>query len=248
MSNTTPPEDAYPTIMREIVAWLIELSQDRLTQAKNDLASAEMVLGGLGYEEVSESLRMETVDLPAPQRSLARLASLFGEIERELEERRSRILHQQWESMAGEYALVTAQNLTEANHYLGLGQSAIAGLLVSLSSFKLNAWEKQTKLYGVRLYLERLETAITWAIESATNGLRQYHLDTPKRPAPPRSAAVPGGAPKPTAGSGDANAASPPSSRPQPSPASPQPEPPPTNGKQRAGLFQRFWRRKNGPH
>jgi len=85
---------------------------------------------------------------------------------------------------------VAVQNLTEARQYLGLAQSAIANLLVSLATNKLNAWEKQTRLYGVRLYLERVETAIVWAIESASNGLRQHQLDggpsLQPPPAPPR--------------------------------------------------------------
>ncbi len=195
MSNANTPAEDYPTMMGAVVEWLIDLSQRRMDEARRDLASAEMVLGGLGYEEQSESLHAETVDLPAPQRSLSRLASWFGEVERELEERRSLILRQHWESMAGEYALVAMQNLTEARQYLGLAQSAIAGVLVSLAANKLNAWEKQTKLYGVRLYLERTETAITWAIESATNGLRQYELDAgPRRPPLPAAPRISTGA------------------------------------------------------
>ncbi len=246
MSNAKQPTEEYPEIMGAVVEWLVDLSQRRLAEAKHALASAEMVLGGLGYEEQSESLRAETVDLPAPQRSLSRLAGWLGEVERELEERRSLILKQHWESMAGEYALVAMQNLTEARQYLGLAQSAIASLLVSLAANKLNAWEKQTKLYGVRLYLERLETAITWAIESATNGLRQYELDTgPRRPAPPPAPRISTGAvsfhsPEPTA------SAAPPASPPaNPSasvpPAAPQANPP---AAKRSGWLDRLRRRK----
>src|SRR5215467_12823813 len=111
MSSATPPAEEYPAIMGVVVEWLVDLSQRRIAQARFDLTAAETVLGGLGYEEQSESLHAETVDLPAPQRSLSRLANWFGEVERELEERRSLILKQHWESMAGEYALVAMQNL-----------------------------------------------------------------------------------------------------------------------------------------
>ena len=193
MSETQHPAESYSAIMTGLVEWLTEVYQERLSQAKEELISAETVLGGLGYEERTERLEQDSTEHPTPQRSLARLASWFAEIERELEEHRRRILAQEWQSMAGEYALVSAQNLTEARQYLGLAQSALANLLVSLATSRLNAWEKQTRLYGVRLYLERVETAIVWAIESATNGLRQYHLDggsklppLPPAPAPPR--------------------------------------------------------------
>lgn len=196
MSETQQPAESYSTIMGGLVEWLTEVYQERLSQAKEELVSAETVLGGLGYEERAERLAQDAIEHPTPQRSLARLANWFAEIERELEERRSQILTQEWQSMAGEYALVSVQNLTEARQYLGLAQSALASLLVSLATSRLNAWEKQTRLYGVRLYLERLETAIIWAIESATNGLRQYHLDggsklppPPAPPAPPRISA-----------------------------------------------------------
>jgi hypothetical protein len=191
MSQPSYPTESYASIMSRVVEWLVDVYQNRLDQAKNELASAETILGGIGYEERAEGLATDGLEHPTPQRSLARLASWFGEIERELEERRTLILNQQWESMAGEYALVSVQNLTEARQYLGLAQSAVANLLVSLATNKLNAWEKQTKLYAVRLYLERVETAIVWAIESATNGLRQNQLDggvnqQPTPPAPPR--------------------------------------------------------------
>jgi hypothetical protein len=181
------PTESYASIMGRVVEWLVDVYQDRLEQAKNALASAETILGGIGYEERAEGLETDGLEHPTPQRSLARLASWFSDIERELEERRSLILSQQWESMAGEYALVAVQTLTEARQYLGLAQSAIANLLVSLAANKLNTWEKQTKLYAVRLYLERVETAIVWAIESATNGLRQDQIDggTQPRQAPP---------------------------------------------------------------
>ena len=198
MSDAQHPIDTYATIMGGLVEWLTEVYQERLSQAKEELVSAETVLGGLGYEERTERLDQDGTEHPTPQRSLARLASWFAEIERELESRRRQILTQEWQSMAGEYALVSVQNLTEARQYLGLAQSALANLLVSLATSRLNAWEKQVRLYGVRLYLERLETAIIWAIESATNGLRQYHLDggaklppspPPAPPAPPRVSA-----------------------------------------------------------
>ncbi|HEU5369470.1 MAG TPA: hypothetical protein VFU69_13445 [Ktedonobacterales bacterium] len=191
MSQPSHPTEGYASIMGRVVEWLVDVYQDRLEQAKNALASAETILGGIGYEERAEGLATDGLEHPTPQRSLARLASWFAEIERELEERRTLILNQQWESMAGEYALVAVQNLTEARQYLGLAQSAVANLLVSLATNKLNAWEKQTKLYAVRLYLERVETAIVWAIESASNGLRQNQIDgsahhQPQSPAPPR--------------------------------------------------------------
>ena len=190
MSETHHPTDDYMTIMEGLVDWLAEVYQERLSQAKGELISAETVLGGLGYEERTEQMVQDGTEHPMPQRSLARLANWFAEIERELEDRRRLVLKQQWESMAGEYALVSAQNLTEARQYLGLAQSALANLLVSLATNKLNAWEKQTKLYGVRLYLERLETAMVWAIESATNGLRQYQQDGgARRPSPPAAPA-----------------------------------------------------------
>jgi hypothetical protein len=186
MSDAQHPGDTYATIMGELVEWLAKVYQERLSQAKEELVSAETVLGGLGYEERTEQMIQDGTEHPTPQRSLARLASWFAEIERELEDHRRLILKQQWESMAGEYALVSVQNLTEARQYLGLAQSALANLLVSLATNRLNAWEKQTKLYGVRLYLERLETAIIWAIESASNGLRQYQQDGgARRPVPP---------------------------------------------------------------
>ena len=185
MSETQQPAESYSAIMGGLVEWLTEVYQERLSQAKEELISAETVLGGLGYEERAERLSQDGTEQPAPQRSLARLASWFAEIERELEERRSQILTQEWQSMAGEYALVSVQNLTEARQYLGLAQSALANLLVSLATSRLNAWERQTRLYGVRLYLERLETTIVWAIESATNGLRQYHLDGGSKRPPP---------------------------------------------------------------
>lgn len=188
MSETHQPAESYSTIMGGLVEWLTEVYQERLSQAKEELISAETVLGGLGYEERAERLSQDGTEHPMPQRSLARLASWFAEIERELEERRSQILTQEWQSMAGEYALVSVQNLTEARQYLGLAQSALANLLVSLATSRLNAWERQTRLYGVRLYLERLETTIVWAIESATNGLRQYHLDGGSKLLPPPAA------------------------------------------------------------
>ncbi len=186
MSQPPHPTESYASIMGRVVEWLVDVYQNRLDQAKNELASAETILGGIGYEERAEGLLADGLDHPTPQRSLARLASWFGEIERELEERRALILHQQWESMAGEYALVAVQNLTEARQYLGLAQSAAANLLVSLATNKLNAWEKQTRLYAVRLYLERVETAFVWAIESATNGLRQNQFDGGVNPPPAR--------------------------------------------------------------
>ncbi|HEX6778887.1 MAG TPA: hypothetical protein VF099_11840 [Ktedonobacterales bacterium] len=191
MSETQHPAESYSAIMGGLVEWLTEVYQERLSQAKEELVSAETVLGGLGYEERTERLDHDSTEHPTPQRSLARLASWFAEIERELEEHRRRILAQEWQSMAGEYALVSVQNLTEARQYLGLAQSALANLLVSLATSRLNAWEKQTRLYGVRLYLERVETAIVWAIESATNGLRQYHLDGGARLLPPPTAPSP---------------------------------------------------------
>ncbi|HLW02270.1 MAG TPA: hypothetical protein VKT82_26680 [Ktedonobacterales bacterium] len=190
MSQPPHPTDDYASIMGRVVDWLVEVYQDRLEQAKAALVSAETILGGIGYEEKADGLEPDGLEHPTPQRSLARLASWFADIERELEERRTLILNQQWESMAGEYALVSVQNLTEARQYLGLAQSAIANLLVSLATNKLNAWEKQTKLYAVRLYLERVETAFVWAIESASNGLRQYQFDGGARqpPQPPPAA------------------------------------------------------------
>ena len=191
MSETQHPAESYSAIMGGLVEWLTEVYQERLSQAKEELVSAETVLGGLGYEERTERLDHDSTEHPTPQRSLARLASWFAEIERELEEHRRRILAQEWQSMAGEYALVSVQNLTEARQYLGLAQSALANLLVSLATSRLNAWEKQTRLYGVRLYLERVETAIVWAIESATNGLRQYHLDGGAKPPSPPPAPSP---------------------------------------------------------
>jgi hypothetical protein len=250
MSNAKPPAEDYPAIMGAVVEWLVDLSQRRLDEARHALASAEMVLGGLGYEEQNASLRAETVDLPAPQRSLSRLAGWFGEVERELEERRSLILQQRWESMAGEYALVAMQNLTEARQYLGLAQSAVASLLVSLAANKLNAWEKQTKLYGVRLYLERLETAITWAIESATNGLRQYELDAgPRRPPPPAASRISTGAvsfhsPQPEAPASPAPPENAPAPAHPPSSPSSQPDPPAASEARRSGWFDWLRRRK----
>jgi hypothetical protein len=191
VSQPLDPTESYADIMSRVVEWLVAVYQERLEQAKNALASAETILGGIGYEEKAEGLAIDGLEHPTPQRSLARLASWFGEIERELEARRSLILSQQWESMAGEYALVCVQNLTEARQYLGLAQSAVANLLVSLATNKLNAWEKQTKLYAVRLYLERVETAIVWAIESASNGLRQNQLDGGKQPTQPQQPTPP---------------------------------------------------------
>jgi len=251
MNQPLHPTESYASIMSRVVEWLVDVYQDRLDQAKTELASAETILGGIGYEEKAEGLMTDGLEHPTPQRSLARLASWFAEIERELEERRSLILHQQWESMAGEYALVAVQNLTEARQYLGLAQSAVANLLVSLATNKLNAWEKQTKLYAVRLYLERVETAIVWAIESASNGLRQNQLDggaarqapapppdaaristgavsyrpaAPETPAPPATSAGPGAASAPAAApdtASDANTAAPPASAPTSTPPTP---------------------------
>ncbi len=261
MSETQQPAESYSTIMGGLVEWLTEVYQERLSQAKEELISAETVLGGLGYEERAERLSQDGTEQPAPQRSLARLASWFAEIERELEERRSQILTQEWQSMAGEYALVSVQNLTEARQYLGLAQSALANLLVSLATSRLNAWERQTRLYGVRLYLERLETTIVWAIESATNGLRQYHLDGgAKRPPPPA-------APSPTsprvstgavsyraAGAAAPESAPPPADAPAPATPAPASDPPapanaadqpdmPANG----GNFLKRLRRRKRP-
>lgn len=264
MSETQQPAESYSTIMGGLVEWLTEVYQERLSQAKEELISAETVLGGLGYEERTERLAHDSTEHPTPQRSLARLASWFAEIERELEDHRRRILAQEWQSMAGEYALVSVQNLTEARQYLGLAQSALANLLVSLATSRLNAWEKQTRLYGVRLYLERVETAIVWAIESATNGLRQYHLDggarlpppTAPSPAPPRvstgavsyKSAAP---PAPAAPPASESAASPDAGRAQqpPAPASEpavpvkteKQSPIPENG---GGFLKRLRRRK----
>jgi hypothetical protein len=259
MSETQQPAESYSTIMGGLVEWLMEVYQERLSQAKEELISAETVLGGLGYEERAERLSQDGTEHPTPQRSLARLASWFAEIERELEERRSQILTQEWQSMAGEYALVSVQNLTEARQYLGLAQSALANLLVSLATSRLNAWERQVRLYGVRLYLERLETTIVWAIESATNGLRQYHLDGgAKLPAPPaapspasprvstgavsyRSAAP--AAPESTPPSADASATPAPAPRPSaPANAADQPAMP-VNG----GNFLKRLRRRKRP-
>lgn len=258
MSETQHPAESYSAIMGGLVEWLTEVYQERLSQAKEELISAETVLGGLGYEERTERLDHDSTEHPTPQRSLARLASWFAEIERELEEHRRRILAQEWQSMAGEYALVSVQNLTEARQYLGLAQSALANLLVSLATSRLNAWEKQTRLYGVRLYLERVETAIVWAIESATNGLRQYHLDggarlpppTAPSPAPPRvstgavsykSAASP--APEPPASPDAGRAQQPPAPASEPAvPIKAEKQPPiPENG---GGFLKRLRRRK----
>ncbi len=227
MSQSQNPTDNYADIMGQVVEWMVDVYQRRLEQAKNELASVETVLGGLGYEEKAESLAYDGLEHPTPQRSLARLASWLGEIERELEERRTLILNQQWESMAGEYALVAVQTLTEARQYLGLTQSAVASLLVSLTSNKLNAWEKQTKLYGVRLSLERVETLIVWAIESGSNGLRQHHLDggSQRQATPPATPRVSTGAVSYRAAPG---AADPPLAAPTPPPAPAAPARPDT--------------------
>jgi hypothetical protein len=273
MNQPLHPTEEYASIMSRVVEWLVDVYQDRLDQAKTELASAETILGGIGYEERAEGLLTDGLEHPTPQRSLARLASWFGEIERELEERRSLILHQQWESMAGEYALVAVQNLTEARQYLGLAQSAVANLLVSLATNKLNAWEKQTKLYAVRLYLERVETAIVWAIESASNGLRQNQLDggaarqmpqpdaaristgaVSYRPAAPDTSSSPVASPGPEAAStpaaapdtaSDANTAAPPASAPAFTPPTPTTqEQTLTRGAEGSGFFRRLGRRK----
>ena len=258
MSETQQPAENYSTIMGGLVEWLTEVYQERLSQAKEELISAETVLGGLGYEERAERLSQDGTEHPTPQRSLARLASWFAEIERELEERRSQILTQEWQSMAGEYALVSVQNLTEARQYLGLAQSALANLLVSLATSRLNAWERQTRLYGVRLYLERLETTIVWAIESATNGLRQYHLDGGAKLAPP-PAAPSNTPPRVSTGAVSYRAAaseSAPLPADPPAPAAPSPaaEPPaPTNAAdpsvppENGGNFLKRLRRRNKP-
>ena len=252
MNQPLHPTEGYASIMSRVVEWLVDVYQDRLDQAKTELASAETILGGIGYEERAEGLLTDGLEHPTPQRSLARLASGFGEIERELEERRSLILHQQWESMAGEYALVAVQNLTEARQYLGLAQSAVANLLVSLATNKLNAWEKQTKLYAVRLYLERVETAIVWAIESATNGLRQNQLDggqARQAPAPPPDT------PRISTGAVSYRQAPPAPDAPASPPASTGPETPspqeqdPARGSEGSGFFRRLGRRKRPfPH
>src|SRR5215470_6137563 len=120
MSQPPHPSDSYASIMGRVVEWLVDVYQDRLEQAKAELASAETILGGIGYEEKAEGLLKDGLEHPTPQRSLARLASWFSDIERELEEHRALILDQQWESMAGEYALVAVQTLTEARQYLGV--------------------------------------------------------------------------------------------------------------------------------
>ncbi len=248
------PTESYASILGRVVEWLVDVYQDRLEQAKNALASAETILGGIGYEERAEGLETDGLEHPTPQRSLARLASWFSDIERELEERRSLILSQQWESMAGEYALVAVQTLTEARQYLGLAQSAIANLLVSLATNKLNAWEKQTKLYAVRLYLERVETAIVWAIESATNGRRQNQIDVgaqpPQPPAPPRISTgavsyrqpAPEPAAPPPAPNAPAEAA--PSAAEQPAESQ---QPAPTHPPEDSGFFGRLGWRKRPP-
>ena len=253
MSQPLHPTDDYASIMGRLVEWLVEVYQERLDQAKSALVSAETILGGIGYEEKAEGLAMDGLEHPTPQRSLARLAGWFADIERELEERRTLILNQQWESMAGEYALVSVQNLTEARQYLGLAQSAVANLLVSLASNKLNAWEKQTKLYAVRLYLERVETAFVWAIESASNGLRQHQFDGGARPqpqpppsTPPRisTGAVAYRAPQPDAPS------APPAQEAAPNPADDPPaaevaKPDAPRSPQEPGFFGRFgWRKR----
>lgn len=257
MSDAQHPGDTYATIMGELVEWLAEVYQERLSQAKEALVSAETVLGGLGYEERTEQMVQDGIEHPTPQRSLARLASWFAEIERELEAHRSLILKQQWESMAGEYALVSVQNLTEARQYLGLAQSALANLLVSLATSHLNAWEKQTRLYGVRLYLERLETTMVWAIESATNGLRQYQQDGgSRRPPPP---AAPPQPPRVSTGAisyrPDAPAAPAGTPAVQAPPTPPVPEEParaegqgnPSSENSSGGLLKRLRRRKRPP-
>ncbi len=267
MSQPSQPEDSYASIMGGVVEWLVEVYEQRLSQAKEALDSVETILGGLGYEERAERLAVDSVEHPTPQRSLSRLANWFAEIERELEERRALILRQQWESMAGEYALVSTQNLTEARQYLGLAQSAVANLLVSLATNRLNAWEKQTKLYGVRLYMERVETAIVWAIESATNGLRQHQLDggsanrkLPPLAPPPRIStgavsyrAAPTPEPPPAPGTTSAPIGAAPVPGPSPSPMPGASAPPPEASGQDAkhpqeppasGLFGRLRRRK----
>ncbi|HEY7355705.1 MAG TPA: hypothetical protein VH590_04530, partial [Ktedonobacterales bacterium] len=150
------------------------------------------------------------------------------------------------------------QNLTEARQYLGLAQSAVANLLVSLATNKLNAWEKQTRLYAVRLYLERVETAIVWAIESASNGLRQNQLDgghqQPQPPAPPRVSTGAVSYRQPTPESADppispAPAADKPASA--PAAATPPPPAPPAQdtprGQQEPGFFGRLGWRKRPP-
>jgi hypothetical protein len=250
MSQPAHPNESYASIISGLVEWLVDVYQNRLDQAKSELASAETILGGIGYEEKTEGLMTDGLEHPSPQRSLARLASWFSDIERELEERRALILHQQWESMAGEYALVAVQNLTEARQYLGLAQPAATNLLVSLSTNKLNAWEKQTKLYAVRLYLERVETAIVWAIESATNGLRQNQLDGgvnhEPAPAPPRisTGAV---SYRPQAQEPDTPASSAAPAEPDPPsnpPAGPENTPAANN---QPGFFGRLGRRKRPP-
>ncbi|HEY7349994.1 MAG TPA: hypothetical protein VH599_16875 [Ktedonobacterales bacterium] len=259
MSQPQHPTESYASIMSGVVEWLVDVYQNRLNQAKNELASAETILGGIGYEEKAEGLLTDGLEHPTPQRSLARLASWFGEIERELEERRTRILNQQWESMAGEYALVSVQNLTEARQYLGLAQAALANLLVSLATNKLNAWEKQTRLYAVRLYLERVETAMIWAIESATNGLRQNQIDggiSPQPPAPPTPPRISTGArayrpAEPAPQRQDQPLSSSPSEPAQPAPQgqSQSPESPDSNSPESGGngLLRRLGWRKHPP-
>lgn len=257
MSQPLHPTESYASIMGPVVEWLVDVYQDRLEQAKATLASAETILGGIGYEERAEGLETDGLEHPMPQRSLARLASWFSDIERELEEHRALILRQQWESAAGEYALAAVQTLTEARQYLGVAQSALANLLVSLATNNLTAWDKQTKLYAVRLHLERVETAIVWAIESASNGLRQDQIDggnqrLPQRPpAPPRvsTGAVsyrqpePATSPSPAAPTTPAEASRSAADPPATPPASDAPRDP-----EGPGFFGRLGRRKRPSH
>jgi hypothetical protein len=173
----------YLDTMAEITLWLIDVHQERISAAREALATIEGTLGGIGIENPTAPLSPSgalpdagPADRPAPHRALAQLTHELSRLDDELQERREILLTlgDVAYGQAGEYALVAANNVLEAVQLLGLAQSTLANVLVSLTMPKRDVYQIQQKLYGVRLYLERIESMLSWAIEATTNGIRHY--------------------------------------------------------------------------
>jgi len=173
----------YLDTMAEIALWLIDANLEHVAGARDTLATIEGMLGGIGIENPTAPLSPTgsllddgPADRPAPHRALAQLTHDLSRLDNELQERRTTLLalSDVRYGQAGEHALVAANNVLEAIQLLGLAQSTLANVLVSMTMTRRDVYKIQQKLYGVRLYLERIESMLSWAIEATTNGIRHY--------------------------------------------------------------------------
>jgi hypothetical protein len=173
----------YLDTMADIALWLIDANLEHVASARETLAGIEGTLGGIGIENPTAPLGPSgalldagSADRPAPQRALAQLTNDLSRLDNELQERRELLLALGDVSygQAGEHALVAANNVLEAIQLLGLAQSTLANVVISITMPRRDVYKIQQKLYGVRLYLERIESMLSWAIEATTNGISHY--------------------------------------------------------------------------